>query len=111
MVSTERSQQSISRIDALPTWQISRINQRAHRMLVDALAHYGFRGYDYRILTTLEEGGPLSQVAIGQRTGIDRSDIVTALRELEARTLIRRMVDTTDRRRNVVAITPWGMMR
>jgi MarR family transcriptional regulator, lower aerobic nicotinate degradation pathway regulator len=68
----------------------------------------GLRSYHYRLLAALEEGGPASQADLARHTGVDRSDVVTALGQLEPRGLIRRKVDPSNRRRNVVSISPAG---
>ena len=97
-----------SRLQQLPTWLLSQVSLRAHRMLADAFAQAGSRGYDYRLLAALSEYGPTSQIALGRRTGIDRSDVVAALDELTTKGFVRRRRDEQDLRRNVIAITAKG---
>lgn len=98
-----------SRIRTLPTWQLARANQRAHRLLVEGLGRVGFRGHHYRLLAALEESGPTSQVVLSRRTSIDRSDVVVTLDELGDRGLVERSTDPEDRRRNVITITSAGL--
>jgi DNA-binding MarR family transcriptional regulator len=99
------------RIRDRPTWLISRAYARASGLLQEGFAEGGdgLRGYHYRLLAALDEGGPASQAALGRGTGIDRSDVTAALVDLEERGLVRR--DQEDRRRNVVSITPAGTRR
>lgn len=97
-----------ARVRELPSWMLSRAHLRAHQLLVENLQAVGFRGYHYRLLAALEEFGPASQAVLGQRTFIDRSDVVTALDELSTRGFVNRSPDTADRRRNVITITPEG---
>jgi DNA-binding MarR family transcriptional regulator len=97
-----------SRILELPTWLISRTYAHSHRLLTEGFASAGVRGYHYRLLAALEEFGPASQVALGRRTGIDRSDVVAALNELAERGLVERSPDPDDRRRNVITLTAAG---
>jgi len=52
--------------------------------------------------------GGLSQAELGRRIGVDRSDIVAAMNQLEAEGQVTRAPDPEDRRRNVVSITPAG---
>ena len=92
----------------MPTWLLSQVSIRAHRLLTDSLATADARGYDYRILAALDEFGPASQISIGRRTGIDRSDVVAAVDHLVARGYVRRTQDSQDRRRNVITVTPSG---
>jgi DNA-binding MarR family transcriptional regulator len=68
----------------------------------------GLRSYHYRLLAALAEWGPNSQADLARSTGVDRSDVVTVLGELEPLGLIERTVDPTNRRRNIVSITRAG---
>lgn len=99
-----------ARIRDRPTWLISRTYARAHRLLNDGFAasDTGLRSYHYRLLAALEESGPSSQADLARSTNVDRSDVVTALGELERRGLIERTVDPANRRRNIVTITRTG---
>lgn len=98
------------RVRDRPTWLLSRARARSVGLL-----HAGFeadgdglRGYHYRLLAALEQWGPASQADLGRDTGIDRSDVTSALLELERRALVERRVDPDHRRRNIVTITPAG---
>src|SRR5258708_179960 len=94
---------------AIPARRRSRgITMHAHRRLAGALAAAGSRGSHYRVLAALQEFGPASEVALGRRTGMDRSDVVAALNELAGRGLVERSPDPADRRRNVITITADG---
>jgi MarR family transcriptional regulator, lower aerobic nicotinate degradation pathway regulator len=97
-----------ARVAELATWQISRLHRRAHHLLADRLADAGFRGYDYRLLAALDEEGPASQAALGQRTGLDRSDVATTVDRLAARCLVRRSPHPTDGRQKIVELTADG---
>ncbi|HEY0276739.1 MAG TPA: MarR family transcriptional regulator [Solirubrobacterales bacterium] len=102
---------SALRLDSLPTWLLSRSSGRAHRLLSDALAAAGARGYHYRMLAALEDLGPASQATAGRRAEMDRSDVVAALNELEADGLVERAPDPDDRRLKIVTITAAGRRR
>src|ERR1700753_437009 len=60
------------RLDSLPTWLLSRSSGRAHRLLADAFAAAGARGYHYRVLAALEDLGPASQATVGRRAEVGR---------------------------------------
>jgi len=100
-----------SRLLSKPTWLIGQVSVHAHRLLTEALAGAGARGYHYRLLAALDEFGPASQATLGRRTEMDRSDVVAALNELAAQGFVERTADPHDRRRNVVTITPAGQGR
>jgi MarR family transcriptional regulator, lower aerobic nicotinate degradation pathway regulator len=97
-----------SRLAEKPTWLISETSRHAHRLLTEALAGAGSRGYDYRVLAALQEFGPASQARLGRRTVMDRSDVASVLNDLAGRGLAERSPDPADGRRNVITITPAG---
>jgi DNA-binding MarR family transcriptional regulator len=99
-----------SRVRDRPTWLISRAYARSHGLLNDGFAasETGLRSYHYRLLAALEEWGPIGQADLGRSTNIDRSDVVTWLSELAQLGLTERTVNPTNRRRNIVSITPAG---
>jgi MarR family transcriptional regulator, lower aerobic nicotinate degradation pathway regulator len=105
-----RSAPAPARIDDRPTWLISRTYARSHALLNDgfAVTGSGLRSYHYRLLAALEEWGPIGQADLGRRTGVDRSDVVAILGDLERLGLAERTVDPTNRRRNIVSITRAG---
>ncbi len=57
------------------------------------------------------ELGPASQSTLSDRTRVYRSDLVSVLNELTDGGWVRRAPDATDKRRNVVSITPAGERR
>jgi DNA-binding MarR family transcriptional regulator len=100
-----------ARLRALPTWLVSQVETRAHRLLTERLAAAGSRGYHFRLLAALAEFGPASQASLGRRTAMNRSDVVTAVNELVDQGLAERTGDPADRRRNIVTMTPAGEAR
>ncbi|WP_028046423.1 MarR family winged helix-turn-helix transcriptional regulator [Cellulomonas sp. URHE0023] len=100
-----------ARVAALPSWLLTQTAAHAHRLIVERLSAIGARGYDYRVLASLDEHGPTSQAELGRGTGIHLSDMVGCLNDLEAAGYVERSPDPADRRRNVVTITPAGRAR
>src|SRR3954463_8202287 len=97
-----------SRIDRMPTWLLSRANARAQTIRVEAFAAAGSTGYISRLLASLADEGVASQAELSRRTGIDPSDVVAAINDLESRRLVTRKRDPQDARRNVITLTRTG---
>lgn len=96
------------RLWRLSTWLLSNAAVRASRLVGGQLARAGVRRDHYAILAGLQEFGPVSQATLSRRLGIDRSDIVAVLNDLERDGLATRSPDENDRRRNATTITPAG---
>jgi DNA-binding MarR family transcriptional regulator len=97
-----------SRIDRMPTWLLSRANARAQSIRVEAFAAAGSTGYISRLLASLADEGVASQAELSRRTGIDPSDVVAAINDLESSRLVTRQRDPRDARRNVITLTRKG---
>lgn len=92
----------------MPSWVMGQVGTYAGRLVAERLADFDARGYHYRLLAALTVG-PASQAELGRRTGIDRSDIVAAVNELDTSGFVARTRDPGDRRRNVVSALPAGL--
>jgi DNA-binding MarR family transcriptional regulator len=97
-----------NRIERAPTWLLARANARAQAIRVEAFAAAGSSGYLSRLLASLADEGPASQAELSRRTGIDPSDVVAAVNELQQCRFVTRERDPRDARRNVVMITAPG---
>nr|WP_207939359.1 MarR family winged helix-turn-helix transcriptional regulator [Actinomadura darangshiensis] len=100
--------QTPARLRHAASWLINQVSAHSHRLVAEGFAAAGARGYHFRLLAALDEYGPSSQADLGRRTGIDRSDVVAAVNELAAKNLVERSPDPSDRRRNVITLTPDG---
>lgn len=98
-----------ARLKSAPSWLITRTAAQAHRLVSEGMAAAGARGYHYRLLAALAESGPASQAELGRRGGLDRSDVVASVNELEEGGFVERTTDPADRRRNIVTMTPAGV--
>ena len=97
-----------NRIDHMPTRLLARANARAQSIRVEAFAAAGSTGYVSRLLASLADEGAASQAELSRRTGIDPSDVVAAVNDLESRGLVTRQRDPADARRNVIDLTRTG---
>jgi DNA-binding MarR family transcriptional regulator len=80
----------------------------------DATARCALEGLDLPhigVLALLDEQPPATQAAIADAIGIDRSQLVGELDELEGLGLVERRRDTADRRRQLVSLTAEGRKR
>lgn len=100
--------QAPARLRQKASWLLNQVAIPANRRVADALAGAGVRRHHFSLLAALDEVGPASQAELSRRTTIDRSDMVAAVDDLVARGDVSRTPDPTDRRRNVIALTPTG---
>jgi Transcriptional regulators len=97
------------RLWRLPSWLLNQVAARANRLVGEQFGRPGVR-MRYAVLAGVEEFGPISQAGLGRRLGIDRSDIVAVLNDLEREGLAQRAPDEKDRRRNAIRITRAGTL-
>jgi DNA-binding MarR family transcriptional regulator len=67
--------------------------------------------WDYAVLGALEGGPAPTQGELAQAVRRDQTRLIPILDRLEARGLLRRVVDPADRRNRVVELTPAGRER
>ncbi|WP_405496780.1 MarR family winged helix-turn-helix transcriptional regulator [Nocardia sp. NBC_00511] len=99
------------RLRSKPSWLMNKASARAHRTIAETMATFDGHAHHFAILAALDEFGPDSQVRIGQRCGIDQSDMNTMLNELTALGHVARSPDPSDRRRNRITLTAAGRRR
>lgn len=97
-----------SRLWVLPSWLLNQVASYANRLVGAAFGRPG-RRLHYAVLAGLDEFGPISQAALSRRLGVDGSDLVSALKDLETDHLVVRSPDALDRRRNAISITDAGL--
>ena len=100
-----------TRLRRKPSWLLNKVSARAHRVIVETMAAFDGHAHHFAILAALDEFGPDSQVRIGQRCGIDQSDMNTMLNELIEQGHVARTQDPSDRRRNRITLTAAGRRR
>jgi MarR family transcriptional regulator, lower aerobic nicotinate degradation pathway regulator len=89
-------------------WLLGRTSLRGHQLTYQLLDSAGVRKWHYAVLAALAEFGPAAQADIGRRLGVDRSDMVAVLNDVEHAGYINRVADPSDRRRNRVSLTAAG---
>jgi DNA-binding MarR family transcriptional regulator len=89
-------------------WQLGHASHQSRRLIRQHLVGGGFKTQHYHVLASLADDGDATQTALADRIIFDRSDLVTLLDELGELDYVVRRTDPSDRRRNIVAITPKG---
>lgn len=87
---------------------LKRMGFRLKERTMQAYESTGLSPYDHGVLALLAEEPVETQAMIADALGYDRSHLVGVLDDLEARELIERRRDPTDRRRHLVTLTPAG---
>jgi DNA-binding MarR family transcriptional regulator len=100
--------QAPSRLQGRVFWLLARAARNAQQMTQASLFAAGLRRGFYGVLATLDEFGPGSQADIGRRLGLDPSDMVDIINDLERQGYVARQPDPADRRRNKVTLTGAG---
>lgn len=95
------------RLWVLPSWLLNQVAARANRLVASSFGRPGVR-LQYAVLAGITEFGPTSQAELSRRLGVDRSDLVAGLNELERDGLALRSPDPDDGRRNQIHVTTAG---
>ncbi len=96
------------RVTARLGYLLKHAREQLSELTATALQPYGVDGRQVAVLLVLADGEPTSQQEAAGRLGIDRTSMVGLLDVLEDKGLVARRPDASDRRRNVVELTPAG---
>jgi len=86
---------------------LSKLGQLVTNRFADRLAPLGLRPRHCAVLELLRTA-PMSQLELARAIGVTASVVVDMLDELERLGAIKRVRDSTDRRRSLVELTPEG---
>src|SRR5258708_22564547 len=89
-------------------WLFGRVTQQNQRLIRQQMDSAGLRTQHYHVLASLADSGETAQATLADRIGLDRSDLVTVLDELQKLEYVVRQTDPADRRRNIVGSTDRG---
>ncbi|MFC9763267.1 MarR family winged helix-turn-helix transcriptional regulator [Rhodococcus jostii] len=91
-----------------PTFVVAQLHRVGREDLEGVLAAEGLNLRTHWILGCLEEPGELSQKQLADVLGVDRSDMVRLLDDLEERGFVARTKNAKDRRKHVLSLTTAG---
>lgn len=87
---------------------LARVGSESRRSWARMLVDRGLTPHHFAVLMALDQRGATSQQELSRLVGIDPRNAVPVIDVLERRGLIDRGVDTADRRRHAVSLTPTG---
>jgi MarR family transcriptional regulator, organic hydroperoxide resistance regulator len=91
------------------TWLLHRAAQNMRTALDEAAQEHGLSGArDWMVLSALSTGPRLTQLALAQSLGLDKTTMTSLLDRMEARGLITRRTDSHDRRARIPELTEDG---
>ena len=93
---------------ACPDFVLSTLSLAVSDLIEEALARFGLRLRDYRLLRLLLFDGPQLQGAIGPALGVDRTTVVALIDKVELMKLVRRSRSSADRRAYLLNLTAKG---
>ncbi|KHL13389.1 DNA-binding MarR family transcriptional regulator [Mumia flava] len=99
------------RLRTLPSWLLAQAALHARREVASALTGVDGHRSEFAALACLDEQGPISQVELAGRIGLDRSDVVRLVDRLADAGCVVREPDPADRRRNLLTLTADGRRR
>ncbi|MBV9131319.1 MAG: MarR family transcriptional regulator [Chloroflexi bacterium] len=106
--SSEQSASEPAELVASTGYLLARLGMESRRLWGQMLADFGLTPHDFGVLMMLGRVDSASQQQLGQLVGVDPRNLVALVDALEARQLVRRQPDPTDRRRYAVALTRAG---
>ncbi len=96
----------LARLEGLIGYTLRRAQVAVSRSFVELFADLDVRQSQLGVLTVIEGSPGLRPSQVGAAIGIKRANIGPLLDELEARSLVRREPDPTDRRSQSLFLTP-----
>lgn len=87
---------------------VNKVGERINREIEGVTAPRRLTVRQYGLLLLLQAQGPQAQIVLSQQIGLDRTSVMRTVDLLEARGLVRRDPDLSDRRKHSVALTDAG---
>jgi DNA-binding MarR family transcriptional regulator len=90
------------------TWLLHRAAQRMRAEMEKQAEKHGIQMRDFIVLTALKESGQITQLALGQAIGLDKTTMTSLVDRLEQEGLVIRHADPHDRRARIPGATQAG---
>ena len=97
-----------NRLDRSPIHLLHRVEQYAGDVFHEEMTDAGLTPRQYAVLLTVSQNEGLSQTALVDKTGIDRSTLADIIRRMLKKKLLRRKRTREDARAYAVRLTPKG---
>lgn len=94
--------------DADLTWLLHRAAQRMRSAVEEQAERQGINLRDYVVLTALSGDVPMTQLALGEALGLDKTTLTLEIDRLEKKGLVTRRPDPSDRRARIPEVTAGG---
>tara|TARA_Y100000780_G_scaffold90178_1_gene81849 strand:- start:1538 stop:2026 length:489 start_codon:yes stop_codon:yes gene_type:complete len=91
-----------------PGHLIRRLHQIHVAMFLEECREFNMTPVQFGVLTVLCQQGISDIVSIGRRLGVDRITVANVLRRLERRNLVKRPLNSVDKRRKLAQVTKQG---
>lgn len=90
---------------------IVRVGEAIDRRFSARLRPLRLRPRQLHVLRHLDAAGTISQTELADAISVDAANLIETIDQLEADGLIRREIDTADRRRRRISLTPAGQRK
>ncbi len=95
-------------LEASTGYLLARVGSNSRRLWARTLLEEDLTPHHYSALIALDHLGAMSQQQLSRLVGIDPRNAVPVIDQLQARALLARNPDPTDRRRHAVTLTATG---
>lgn len=101
--------ESLAEIYRRPGFMVKRLHQVATALFLEACSRYNMTPSQYQALCAIQEHAGIAQSALGRLTGQDRSTVSLVVQLLFDRGLIRRVVNSSDKRAASLRLSASGV--
>ena len=101
--------ESLDEIYRRPGFMVKRLHQVATALFLDECGRYNMTPSQYQALCAIREHAGIGQSSLGKLTGQDRSTVSLVVQLLLDRGLIRRVVNSSDKRAASLRLSESGM--